>query len=139
MVFMSVGALAGLAAGLILMNIGNEDLVYTEGSSISIVTDKKDYKRGEPIQIRIVNTGTTHLETANFWNFRITGLSGMLMYGIDDSTSMVLPPGSDNTITWNQTKNDGDVVLEGLYRITVEGTDADGTFTQDWITVSIWK
>ncbi|MXX20994.1 MAG: hypothetical protein F4W68_01645 [Cenarchaeum sp. SB0661_bin_35] len=138
-VFMSVGAASGLVAGLILLNLDNNGLTYVEGASISVTTDKNDYKRGEPIQVRVINTGTMPLETSKQWNLRITGLSGMLMYDAGERAYNVLSPGLDDTIVWNQTKNDGNVVLEGLYRISVEGTDADGFTVQDWITVSIWK
>lgn len=136
---MSVGAASGLVAGLILLNLDNNGLTYVEGASISVMTDKNDYKRGEPIQVRVINTGTMPLETSKQWNLRITGLSGMLMYDAGERAYNVLSPGLDDTIIWNQTKNDGNVVLEGLYRISVEGTDAGGFIVQDWITVSIWK
>lgn len=136
---MSVGAASGLVAGLVLLNVDNNSLIHVEGASISVITDKSDYKRGESIQVRVVNTGTMPLETSTQWNLRITGLSGMLMYDVDEYAYSILSPGLDDTIMWDQTKNDGGVVLEGLYRISVEGRDTDGSTVQDWVTVSIWK
>lgn len=136
---MSVGAASGLVVGMTLLNLDSNSLTYVEGASISVITDKSDYKRGEPIQVRVVNTGTIPLETSTQWSLRITGLSGMVMYDGGEYTDGFLPPGLDYTIMWNQTKNDGDVILEGLYRISVEGTYADGHTIQDWVTVTIWK
>ena len=136
---MSVGAASGLVVGVTLLSLDSNSLTYVEGASISVITDKSDYKRGEPIQVRVVNTGTVPLETSTQWNLRITGLSGMIMYDGGEHTDSFLSPGRDYTIMWNQTKNDGDIVLEGLYRVSVEGTYADGHTIQDWITVTIWK
>ncbi len=136
---MSVGAASGLVVGVTLLNLDSNSLTYVEGASISVITDKSDYKRGEPIQVRVVNTGTIPLETSTQWNLRITGLSGMIMYDGGEHTDSFLPPGLDYTIMWNQTKNDGDTVLEGLYRISVEGTYAGGHTIQDWVTVTVWK
>lgn len=136
---MSVGAASGLVVGVALLSLDSSSLTYVEGASISVTTDKSDYKRGEPIQVRVVNTGTVPLETSTQWNLRITGLSGMIMYDGSEHADGFLPPGRDYTVMWNQTKNGGDMVLEGLYRISVEGTHTGGHTIQDWVTVTIWK
>ena len=39
-----------------------EQLVYVDGTSLSVVTEKTDFKLGEPITIKIVNSGTDELE-----------------------------------------------------------------------------
>ena len=137
---MSVGAAAGLAVGLFLMDAttGGE-VTYVEGTSLSVATDKSDYKRGEPVSIRIVNTGTVPLESEEAWEFRITGLSGMLMYAMPGGAAGRLDPGLDTILVWNQTKTNGDAVLEGLYRISVRGHAPDGTMVDDSATIMIWK
>lgn len=136
---MSVGAAAGLAAGLFLMDATGGDVTYVEGTSLSVATDKSDYKRGEPVSIRIVNTGTVPLESEEAWGFRITGLSGMLMYTMPGGAAGRLDPGLDTVLVWNQTKTNGDAVLEGLYRISVKGYAQDGTMVDDSTTIMIWK
>lgn len=138
-IFMSVGAAAGLAAGLFLMDITGGEVIHVEGLSVSIATDKNEYQRGEPVSVRIVNTGTIPLESSEAWGFRITGLSGMLMYSEPDHTPTRLDPGLETTLVWNQTKNDGDAALEGLYRISVQGYGPDGTRAEDSTTIMIWK
>ena len=138
-IFMSVGAAAGLAAGLLLMDIAGEELTHVEGLSISITTDKSDYKLGEPVSVRIVNTGTVPLESGEAWGLRITGLSGMLMYSEPDHVPTRLDPGLETALVWDQTKNDGEAALEGLYRISIRGHGPDDAQAEDSTTIMIWK
>ena len=57
-----VGMLAGLVLGFFVISQSNhEQLVFREGYSISIVTEKIDFKLGEQIYIKIVNSGTIPL------------------------------------------------------------------------------
>ena len=138
-IFMSVGAAAGLAAGLLLMDITGGEITHVDGLSISIATDKSDYKLGEPVSVRIVNTGSVPLESGEAWRFRITGLSGMLMYSEPGHAPAKLDPGLETTLVWDQTKNDGDTALEGLYRISIRGHGPDGAQAEDSTTIMIWK
>ena len=68
--------------GVYLIDVKNtSQLVFVEGPSISIVTEKFDFKQGEEIKIRIVNSGTVPLIFSDAsYGLRITGLSGILMY-----------------------------------------------------------
>ena len=51
----SVGVIAGAIFGLIFVDFKNTNqLVFVEGSSLSIVTEKIDFKKGEEIKIKIV-------------------------------------------------------------------------------------
>lgn len=136
---MSVGAAAGLAAGLALMGMDRNELIYAEGPSIGIVTDKSDYGRGESVHIRVVNTGTVQLESPNMWDIRVSGLSGMLMYSDAGAGGSTLAPGADYVLVWNQTQNDGDAILEGVYRISARGAAVTGEAVHDWVTISVWK
>ncbi len=57
--FIGVGLISGLAFGVYLLDVKNtSQLVFVEGPSISVVTEKIDFKKGEEIKIRIVNSGT---------------------------------------------------------------------------------
>ncbi|MFB5614624.1 MAG: hypothetical protein ACE5RI_05925, partial [Candidatus Nitrosomaritimum yanchengensis] len=90
--FIIVGVLAGLIFGLYLIDVKNTNqLVFVEGPSLSIVTEKFDFKKGEQIKIRLINSGTIPLSFSDSsYGLRITGLSGMLMYTpekLEDSDS----------------------------------------------------
>ena len=81
-VFTVIGVMAGLLYGIYLLDIKNTNqLVFSEGPSLSVVTDKSDFKKGEAIRIRIINSGTVPLLFSDTsYGLKITGLSGMLMY-----------------------------------------------------------
>ena len=140
--FIGIGVVAGFSFGVYLIDVkGNSQLVFVEGSSISVVTEKSDFKKGEDISIRIVNSGTTSLTFSDTsYGLRITGLSGILMYA--PSTAQVisnLEPGDEIEFSWNQTKNDGDTALEGLYKISAKGVDKQENNVEKSTTVTIWK
>ena len=141
-IFVGIGVFAGLGYGIFLMDVKNtSQLIYVEGSSLSIVTEKFDFKKGEDIQIRIVNSGTTQVNfTDTSYGLRITGLSGILMYSPSSTPSVsILDPGEEAIFLWDQKKNDGDGALEGLYKISVKGTDPQGMSIEKSTTVTIWK
>ena len=140
--FIGIGVIAGLAFGVYLMDVKNtSQLVFVEGSSVSVVTEKSDFKKGEEIKIRIVNSGTTPLYFADAsYGLRITGLSGILMY-TPTSAQVIsnLDPGDEIEFLWDQIKNDGDTALEGLYKISVKGVDGQQNNVEKSITITIWK
>lgn len=136
---MAAGAASGLLAGLLLMDTSGGGIVYVEGLSITVNTDRRDYQRGDMVTAVIVNSGSVPLESDGSWGFRVTGLSGMLMYEAVGDGEGVLEPGMRTTMTWDQVKDDGDAALEGLYRISVEGYGPEGAPTRDSATFSIWK
>jgi len=140
--FIGIGVIAGFSFGVYLIDVkSNSQLVFVEGSSISVVTEKSDFKKGEEISIRIVNSGTTSLTFSDTsYGLRITGLSGILMYA--PSTAQVisnLEPGDEIEFSWDQTKNDGDTALEGLYKISAKGVDEQENNVEKSTTVTIWK
>ena len=140
--FIGIGVIAGFSFGVYLIDVkGSSQLVFVEGSSISVVTEKSDFKKGEEINIRIVNSGTTSLTFSDTsYGLKITGLSGILMYA--PSTAQVissLEPGDEIEFSWDQTKNDGDTALEGLYKISAKGVDEQENNVEKSTTVTIWK
>jgi len=141
-VFIGIGIIAGFVFGIYLIDFKNtSQLVFVEGSSVSIVTEKFDFKQDELIQIKIVNSGTTDLTFSDSsYGLKITGLSGILMYSpISNSVMSTLDPGEDIIFSWDQIKNDGDAVLEGVYKISVKGMDVEGNNVEKSTTVTIWK
>jgi hypothetical protein len=144
--FTSIGVVAGLLFGLYLIDVKNtSQLVFVDGPSISIVTEKFDFKKGEEIKIRIINSGTVPLTFSDSsYGLRITGLSGMLMYSPNsfkssDLESFSLAPKEEIDFVWDQIKNDGDSTLEGLYKIYSKGFDPKNNKVEKSTTITIWK
>lgn len=140
--FIGVGLISGLAFGVYLLDVKNtSQLVFVEGPSISVVTEKIDFKKGEEIKIRIVNSGTTPMIFSDTsYGLRITGLSGILMYSpVVTQVISQLEPGDEIEFSWDQIKNDGDTVLEGLYKISTKAVDKQGNQVERSTTVTIWK
>ncbi|MDH3191517.1 MAG: hypothetical protein OEM18_02365 [Nitrosopumilus sp.] len=141
-VFVCVGILTGFLFGIYLLDVKNtSQLVYVEGSSLSIVTEKSDFKKGEEIKIKIINSGTTPLTFSDSsYGLRITGLSGMLMYSPTSAQVISnLEPKEEIEFVWRQIKNDGEPILEGLYKIYVKGIDDKENKVEKSITINIWK
>ena len=139
---MSIGVISGLIFGIFLIDFKNtSQLVYVEGPSLSIVTEKFDFKKGEEIKIRIVNSGTVPLVFSDSsYGLKISGLSGILMYSpVAAQVVSELEPKEEVTLIWDQIKNDGDEALEGLYKISVKTNDVSGDQVEKSITVTIWK
>jgi len=143
--FISVGVIAGLVLGLYFIDVKNTNqLVFVSGPSISVVTEKFDFKKGEEIKIRIVNSGTTPLTFSDSsYGLKITGLSGVLIYSpktSHDSFDLYkLEPLEEVEIIWDQIKNDGDPTLEGLYKIHSMGYDPKENKIEKSTTITIWK
>ncbi len=144
--FTAVGLIAGLVFGIYLLDVKNTNqLVFVEGPSISIVTEKFDFKKGEEIKIRIINSGTVPLTFPDSsYGLRITGLSGILMYSPkpiheSDFQSYSLSPKEEIEFVWDQIKNDGDSIHEGLYKIHSKGLNPDSHKIEKSTTITIWK
>lgn len=134
--------IAGFAFGIYLIDVkSTNQLTFVEGSSISVVIEKPDFKKSEDIKIRIVNSGTNSLIfTDASYGLRITGLSGILMYTpISAQVISILEPGDEVEFLWNQIKNDGDAALEGLYKISAKGVDTNQNIVETSTTITIWK
>ena len=141
-IFIGIGVIAGLAFGVYLIDVkSTSQLVFVEGPSVSVVTEKSDFKKGEEIKIRIVNSGTVPLTFSDAsYGLRITGLSGILMYSpVSAQVISNLEPGDEISFSWNQIKNDGDTALEGLYKISVKGMNDEGNNVERSTTITIWK
>lgn len=141
-IFIGVGVLAGFTFGFYLLDIKNTNqLVFVDGSSISIVTEKSDFKKGEKIKIIIVNSGTSQLTFSDTsYGLKISGLFGIMMYSPPSSQIITtLKPNEEVTFVWDQIKNDSLPVLEGLYKISSNGIDSMGNNVEKSITINIWK
>ena len=141
-IFIGVGVLAGFVFGFYLLDMKNTNqLVFVDGSSISIVTEKSDFKKGEEIKITIINSGTTPLTFSDTsYGLKISGLFGIMMYSPPTSQVITtLKPNEEIVFVWDQMKYDNLPVLEGLYKISSNGIDSMGNKVEKSITINIWK
>ena len=137
-----VGMLAGLTLGFFVTSQANhEQLVFQEGRSISIVTEKTDFQLGEQIYIKIVNSGTIPLTFSDAsYGLKITGLDGVLYYTqIAAQVISTLEPMDEKTFVWDQKKMDDSDSLEGRYKIIVEGFDHENNKVKKSIGINLLK
>ena len=137
-----VGMLAGLTLGFFVTSQANhEQLVFQEGRSISIVTEKTDFQLGEQIYIKIVNSGTIPLTFSDAsYGLKITGLDGVLYYTpIAAQVISTLEPMDEKTFVWDQKKMDDSDSLEGRYKIIVEGFDYENNKVKKSIVINLLK
>jgi hypothetical protein len=141
-IFIGVGVLAGFTFGFYMLDMKNTNqLVFVDGSSLSIVTEKSDFKKGEKIKIIIINSGTIPLTFSDTsYGLKISGLFGIMMYSPPTSQIITtLKPSEETEFVWDQMKNDNVPVLEGLYKISSDGIDSMGNKVEKSITINIWK
>ena len=122
----SVGIVAGAILGVIFVDSKNpNELNFQQGPSLSILTEKTDFKKGETITIRIINSGSVPLTFSDAsYGLKISGLDGTLLYSpVAAQVISVLEPKEEKIFEWDQIKNDGDSVLQGTYKISSSGMD----------------
>jgi len=137
-----IGMMAGLVVGFFEnFQYNHEQLVFQEGSSISIVTEKIDFELGEQIHIKIVNSGTISLTFPDAsYGLKVTGLDGTPYY-IPMAAQVIstLEPKEEKTFVWEQKKMDGSDSLEGRYKIIVEGFDYEYNKVKKSIVINVLK
>jgi len=137
-----VGVVAGAILGVIFVDSKNpNELNFQQGSSLSILTEKTDFKKGEIITIRIINSGSVPLTFSDAsYGLKISGLDGTLLYSpVSVQVISVLDPKEEKSFEWDQIKNDGDPVLEGTYKISSRGMDDLEKTIKKSITINIYK
>ncbi len=138
----SVGVVAGAILGIIFVDFKNpNELNFQQGPSLSILTEKTDFKKGEIITIRIINSGSVPLTFSDAsYGLKISGLDGTLLYSpISAQVISVLEPKEEKSFEWDQIKNDGDSMLEGTYKISSRGMDNLEKTIKKSITINIHK
>ena len=137
-----IGVVAGPILGIILYETGtHEQLVYVDGSGISILTEKIDFDLGEEIHIKIVNSGTTDLTFPDAsYGLEIKQLDGIIIFKPYSAQVVSTLSSSDEIeFVWDQSKNNGEQILEGRYKITSTGSDNDGNIVKKSITINVLK
>ena len=138
-----LGVIGSGVVGVFFAEIANEapTLVYVQGPSLSVITEKTNFQLGELVNIRIVNSGTVPLAFSDAsYGLKIKQLDGIVLYTpISAQVISVLEPKEEKTFVWNQTKSDGSKVIEGRYKI-VSNTDSNsGNVLEKTITINILK
>ena len=137
-----IGMVSGLVVGVFEnFQYNHEQLVFQEGYSISIVTEKIDFELGEQIHIKIVNSGTIPLTFPDAsYGLKVTGLDGVLYYTpMAAQVISTLEPKEEKTFVWKQKRMDGSDSLEGIYKIVVEGFDHENNKVKKSIVINLLK
>ena len=137
-----IGVLAGGIFGVFFVNLKDfNHLEFVEGPSLSIITLKTDYKLGEEIEIKIINSGTEELTFSDAsYGLKITGLDGRELYSpIAAQVISKLEPKQEMTFVWDQIKSDGDPLQGGTYKITSRAIDTLEKTVKKSITINIYK
>ena len=142
MIALCVGIMSGLILGLVAYSQNShEQLVFEDGPSISILTEKIDFKLGEQISIKIVNSGTVPLTFSDAsYGLKVTGMDGGLYY-VPVAAQVVtkLEPKEEVTFVWNQKRLDNSDSLQGRYKIVVEGFDPENNKVKKSIAINVIK
>ncbi len=120
-------------------NSKKQGLQFVEGPSLSVITDKQDYLAGESVQIKIINTGTqTLMFSDNVTKLQIRALDGTTIFSSNVQNSK-LEPKQESLFVWNQTKNDGDLVISGRYVVESSTFTENEQKITDSITINVLR
>ena len=137
-----LGVVSGPIFGIILYEYGVEDqLVYVDGTSLSIVTEKTNFTLGESISITIVNSGTDELKFPDAsYGLIIKQLDSIPIFSPNAAQVISnLDSHEDVTFVWDQIKNNGDQILEGTYKITSKAITLDGSIIEKIVIIHVFK
>ena len=137
-----IGLVAGPVFGIILYQTDtHEQLVFVDGSSISILTEKIDFDLGEEISIKIINSGTTDLTFSDTsYGLEIKQLDGIVVFRpLSSQVISTLNSHDEIEFSWDQLKNNGEQILEGSYKITSIGFDDKKNTIKKSIIINILK
>ena len=138
----ALGVIAGPLFGIFLYEFGiEEQLVYVDGTSLSVVTEKTDFKLGEPITIKIVNSGTDELGFPDTsYGLVIKQLDSIPIYSpISSQVISKLESHEEVEFVWNQLKNDETQILEGAYKISVKAITIEEEIIEKIVTINNLK
>jgi len=138
-----LGVIGSGLVGIFFSEIANQPptLVYVLGPSLSVITEKTNFHLGEPIRIKIVNSGTVPLTFSDAsYGLRIKQLDGIILYSpISTQVISVLKPEEEKVLVWNQTKLDGTKIIEGRYNVVSNTDPSSGNVLKKSITINILK
>ncbi len=127
---MGVGIVAGFGFGIYLADLRDiTESISVDGPSLSVIPSATEFVSGQVVQLHIVNSGTVPISfNDTSYGLEITGLAGVIIFSpVSQPISSVLAPGESIVLSWDQIKNNGDVALDGLYKINVRGESTGET------------
>ncbi|MGQ0605482.1 MAG: hypothetical protein ACT4OD_00800 [Candidatus Nitrosotenuis sp.] len=135
-----VGVSSSLILGIYLeKTYHTQEIPFTDGSSISILTDKRDYTLDDIITIQIINSGTTNISfSSDIPGFRVRALDGT-EFNSASFDGVKLAPKEKHIIQWNQLKKDDSHILEGRYILESFAYDEKNQKIHDSISINIFK
>ena len=143
MIGLGLGVVGAIVIGLFFANLANQapTLVYVEGSSLSIITEKTNFELGEPINIRIINSGTEPLTFSDSsYGMKIVGLDSRILYSPQSlQVISVLEPKEEKMFVWDQTKSDGDKIIDGRYKIVSSAIAGGENVLTKSLTINVLK
>jgi hypothetical protein len=137
-----LGVASGPIFGIILYEYVVEDqLIYVDGTSLSIVTEKTNFMLGEPISITIINSGTDELKFSDTsYGLIIKQLDSIHIFSPTSSPVISkLNSHEEVSFIWDQIKNNGDHILEGTYKITSKAITPDGSIIEKIVIIHVFK
>jgi len=137
------GIIAAIVFGIFLSNVANQTpaLVYVDGPSLSVITEKTNFRIGENIVVKIANSGTVPLTFADSsYGLKIIGLDGRILYSPQSiQVISILQPKEEKMFVWDQTKSDGSKVIDGRYKIVSNAIQNNGKKLEKSVTINIFK
>ena len=137
-----LGVVAGPIFGIFLYEYGvEEQLVYVDGTSLSIVTEKINFKLGESISIKIINSGTDELKFPDAsYGLVIKQLDSIPIFSpVSVQVISKLDSHDEAAFVWDQMKNNGESILEGTYKITSKAITLDGSIIEKIVVIHVFK
>lgn len=142
-IFFIVGVVGAGLIGAYLSEIANQapTLVYENGPSLSIIPEKINYRLGEPVHVRIINSGTVPLTFSDSsYGLKIVGLDGTVIFlPVSAQVVSTLNPKEEKTFVWDQTKTDGSKIFQGRYKIVSSTWTDSSNMLKKSVTINIFK
>jgi hypothetical protein len=131
------GITASAIMGFYLQSLSSQGIVFVQGPSISVHTEKQDYKLGEKILIQIVNSGTSDIVFSDL-GLRIRALDGTVFFSTA-LDGLRLAPKQQHVFEWDQQKNDNSKIIEGRYIVDLTAYDQNNQKLSDNITLNVLR
>lgn len=135
------GVVSAVIFGVYLdqINSKKQGLEFVEGPSLSVITDKQNYLEGESVQIKIINSGTQILMFSdNATKLQIRALDGTTIFSSNIQNSR-LDPKQESVFVWNQTRNDGSMIIGGRYVVESSTFTENEQKITDSVTINVLK
>lgn len=135
------GVISAVIFGVYLdqINSKKQGLEFVEGPSLSVITDKQNYLEGESVQIKIINSGTqTLMFSDNATKLQIRALDGTTIFSSNIQNSR-LDPKQESVFVWNQTRNDGSMIIGGRYVVESSTFTENEQKITDSVTINVLK